>query len=166
MTTSKSKHTTGAASRRNIFELNYSHLEKLLGQPPEEFSPGSVCRLQSKPYMDLVVEGISPCHGIDVPVLSIAHYFTLEGDLCQDPEITIRVFAPGTSGFQELAPSSDVRHGRVEVLSFQQAIPPVYQDVYPEPGRHRPRLKGALNRFFADWLRNLKLQGHRRISGE
>ncbi len=41
-------------------------------------------------------------------VLSMAHYFEQNGDLCQDPEMTVRVFA----------------HGMVEALTFQQAIPP------------------------------------------
>ena len=48
----------------------------------------------------------------------------------------------------------------VEALTFQQAIPPIYQEVYPEPGMVAPRLKRDLNAFLSLWLRNLKAQGH------
>ena len=60
-----------------------------------------------------------------------------------------------------MVPSTDPRHGRLEALTFQQAIPPVYQEVYPEPGRYYRKLKRDLNSFLTTWLRNLKDQGHR-----
>ena len=62
-----------------------------------------------------------------------------------------------------MVPASDTRHGRIEALTFQQAIPPIYQEVYPEPGRYRPRLRVQLNDFLSLWLRNLKDQGHRLV---
>jgi uncharacterized protein YqiB (DUF1249 family) len=49
----------------------------------------------------------------------------------------------------------------VEALSFEQAIPPINQVVYPEPGKVVPRLHRELNAFLGTWLRNLKAQGHR-----
>jgi uncharacterized protein YqiB (DUF1249 family) len=51
----------------------------------------------------------------------------------------------------------------VEALTFGQAIPPIYQRVYPEPGKVVPRLKRELNAFLGTWLRNLKAQGHQLI---
>jgi hypothetical protein len=47
-----------------------------------------------------------------------------------------------------------------EAYSFQQAIPPIYQDVYPEPGKVRPKLKKELNSFLRLWLQNLIDQDH------
>ena len=47
-----------------------------------------------------------------------------------------------------------------EAYSFQQAIPPVYQEVYPEPGKVRPKLKQDLNSFLRQWLQNLIDQDH------
>jgi uncharacterized protein YqiB (DUF1249 family) len=86
-------------------------------------------------------------------VLSLCHYFVQNGDLCQDPEMEVRVFPPRGG-----------HPGRVEALTFQQAIPPVYSRVYPEPGMVSPRFHRELNAFLGVWLRNLKAQGHRLVS--
>ena len=85
------------------------------------------------------------------------------GDLCQDPEMKVRVFLPGSTAFLGMVPSTDTRHGRLEAMSFQQALPPIYHEVYPEPGRYHPRLRQELNEFLTLWLRNLKDQGHRPV---
>ena len=81
-------------------------------------------------------------------VLSLVHYFEMNGDLCQDPEMTVRVLSSGM----------------LEALTFQQAIPPIYSVVYPEPGIVAPNLKRKLNEFLTLWLRNLKSQGHRLVA--
>ena len=150
-------------AHKNIYEMNYRRLEELLGQPPEEIEPAKTYRLRSPSecFMDLIVEKLSPCPTIGATLISLAHYFTSHGDLCQDPEVVVRVFPPGSEDHRELAPSTDCRHGRMEAILFQQAIPSVFQAVYPEPGRYSPRLKRDLNEFLTTWLRNLKSQGHR-----
>jgi uncharacterized protein YqiB (DUF1249 family) len=153
-------------ARRNIYEMNYARLEKLLGCPPGEILSDGCYRYGARAFMDLVVEVLPRCSHTDATVLSLAHYFRQHGDLCQDPEMTVRVFPPGCDGFWELAPSTDPRHGRVEALSFQQSIPPIYQVVYPEPGRYYPNRKRELNSFLGMWLRNLKEQGHRPVEGD
>ena len=51
----------------------------------------------------------------------------------------------------------------IEALTFQQAIPPIYQEVYPEPGKLIPQLKRELNDFLKTWLINLLSQGHRLV---
>ena len=104
--------------------------------------------------MDLVVEVLPQCPETGAMVLSLAHYFEQNGDLCQDPEMTVRVFA-----------SREGRHGMVEALTFQQGIPPINQQVYPEPGKVAPRLKRVLNSFLTFWLRNLEHQGHAPADG-
>ena len=61
-------------------------------------------------------------------------------------------------------PPRDGHPGRLEALTFTQAIPPVYSRVYPKPGMVAPRLHRELNDFLGVWLRNLKAQGHRLVS--
>jgi uncharacterized protein YqiB (DUF1249 family) len=68
------------------------------------------------------------------------------GDLCCDPDMEFRV---------------DIEHRTAEALTFQMAIPPVYQRVYSDSGKVNVALRKALNEFLADWLRNCVAQGHR-----
>jgi len=77
--------------------------------------------------------------------ISLAHYFKQNGDLCADPDMEIRIHTNGTA----------------EALTFQQAIPPIYQEVYPGPGKYYPKLKKDLNNFLAMWLKNCLSQGHK-----
>ena len=149
--------------RRNIYEMNYARLAELLGGPPEKIEAEKAYRLCSEAFMDLVVEKLAPGPTQGAILLSLAHYFVQHGDFCQDPEMVVRVFPPGEARFQELARSTDLRHGRVEALFFQQAVPPMFHAVYPEPGRFSPELKRELNGFLATWLQNLKRQGHRLV---
>jgi len=135
-----------------IYRQNYQRLEALLGQPIPDLRSGTVYRFRAAGFMDLVVEVLPQDPGTGAMVLSLCHYFELNGDLCQDPEMVVRVF-----------PRRGDRPGLVEALVFQQAIPPIYQVVYPEPGKVAPRLKQELNAFLATWLRNLKAQGHRLV---
>jgi len=145
--------------KRNIYEMNYARLAELLGHPPEELAPDVVHRRTSEGFMDLVLERLSACHETGAPMLSLAHYYEVNGDLCQDPEVVVRIFPPGMEGFEQFAPSTDSQHGRIEAFLFQQAIPPVFHPVYPYPGRVIPRYKRSVNGFLAFWLKNLKAQG-------
>jgi hypothetical protein len=137
----------------SAYERNHQRLEALLGRPLADLRSGVAYRLRAAGFMDLVVEVLPQCPETGAMVLSLAHYFEQNGDLCQDPEMEVRVFPP-----------HDGRPGYVEALTFQQAIPPIYQRVYPQPGRVVPRLKRELNDFLATWLRNLKQQGHRLVA--
>ena len=140
---------------KSCYELNYDRLETLLARPLGDLPDEAVFRLRAPGFMDLVVEILPRCRQTGAVVLSLAHYFELNGDLCQDPEMTVRLFAPRTR----------VR-GRIEALSFQQAIPPIYQVVYPGPGMVAPLLKRQLNAFLSLWLENLLSQGHRIAQAE
>ena len=153
-------------ARRNIYEMNYARLAELLGEPPEEVEPEKAYRLCSDGFMDFIVEKLAPGPTQGAILLSLAHYFEQHGDLCQDPEMVVRIFPPGEDSFQDFAPSTDSRHGRLEALMFQQAIPPVFRAAYPEPGRFDPEIKRELNDFLETWLRNLKRQGHRLVGSE
>ncbi|MCH9650793.1 MAG: hypothetical protein K0U98_21375 [Deltaproteobacteria bacterium] len=146
---------------RNSYEINYARLEALMGQPLPSLRFETVFRLRASGFMDLTVERLPDCFETGGIVLSLAHYFVQNGDLCQDPEMTVRLFPPGLAIFQQLAPSTDLTLGRVEALSFQQASPPIYQRVYPQPGSYYRSLRRDLNSFLGLWLRNLEDQSHR-----
>lgn len=77
--------------------------------------------------------------------IALAHYFEQNGDLCADPDMEIRIY-------------KDRR--MAEALTFQQAFPPIYQEVYPEPDKYYPQLKKELNAFLDQWLKNCLGQGH------
>jgi len=140
-------------SPTRLFEQNYRRLERLLGRPLSDLRSGVAYRLRAEGFMDLVVEVLPQDRATGATVLSLAHYFVQGGDLCQDPEMTVRVFPPRQG-----------RPGLVEALTFQQAIPPVFSAVYPEPGKVAPRVKRELKAFLGTWLRNLRQQGHRPVT--
>jgi len=148
-------------SRRNQYEINYARLEEILGRPPADLKDDRAYHYRASGFMDLSVEVLPACEETGAQVLSLCHYRVVNGDMCQDPEMTVRVFPPGSTAFTHMVPSTDSRHGRVEALMFQQAQPPIYQEVYPEPGKYHPRLRRELNDFLGFWLRNLREQGHR-----
>jgi hypothetical protein len=137
----------------SLFARNYCRLEGIIGRPLPDLESGVVYRLQADGFMDLVVEVLPQDRQSGAMVLSLCHYFVQHGDLCADPEMELRVFPP-----------REGHPGRVEALTFAQAIPPIYRRVYPEPGMVSPRLHRELNAFLGVWLRNLKAQGHRLAS--
>lgn len=146
-TSSMAKPLEGSQSmpRRNRYESNYARLESLLGCPPAELLPDRAYRYRadSEALMDLVVEKLPSWEETGATVISMAHYYLQNGDLCQDPEMVLRVLPPGSTACLAMVPSTDARHGRVEATLFQQAIPPIYLEVYPEPGRYSPKLKAS-----------------------
>jgi hypothetical protein len=130
----------------SVFEKNHTAFTKI-----GIIKEGAICegRFKSEGYMDLVVETLPMLdrfNGQNSLAFSMAHYFEQNGDLCSDPEMVVFYYP-------EL--------NMVEAYSFQQAIPPIYQEVFPEPGKVYPRLKRELNSFLSQWLRNLKSQGHK-----
>ena len=85
-------------------------------------------------------------------IYSFAHYFKQNGDMCCYPEMT----------FLESGKDSPVDVDGVYPLTFQQAIPPVYQDAIEWDG---PKIKGVRRKMQADhtsfantWLRNIREQ--------
>ncbi len=136
--------------RGNQYEQNYTRLRELIGRPFGDLRSSRSYRLRTPGFMDLVVEVLPQCEETGATVLSLAHYFEQNGDLCQDPEMVVRIFTP-----------TDKRPAMVEALMFQQAIPPIYTLAYPEPGKVDLKAKEDLNSFLSFWLRNLKDQGHR-----
>jgi len=133
--------------KKTVYETNFDRLVKLnICTAEGELRPDG--RSKAEGYMDLVLEQIDAPGSISdkkCKTVSLAHYFTQNGDLCCDPDMVLMVY-PKTK--------------MVEVCSFQMAIPPIYQEVYPEPGRYVPNFKKELNRFLKTWLTNLISQDH------
>ncbi len=148
---------------RNSYERNYARLEALMGRPLPDLEFETTYRLRAPGFMDLVCERLPDCEETGALVLSLCHYFVQNRDLCQDPEMTVRLLPSGMTIFQQLAPSTDPTLGRAEALSFQQSIPPIHQRVYPQPGSYYRSLRRDLNSFLGLWLRNLEDQGHRPV---
>jgi hypothetical protein len=105
---------------------------------------GIYASVENPPYMRLVIEDIGQGPR-GHQAISVAHYFEQNGDLCQDPEMTFELIPEG----------ANVRY---EPLSFQQALPPVYQEVFAT-GSENLRLKHQLSAFAVTWDRNIGLQG-------
>ena len=140
--------------RKTIYETNYDRVIKL--GIVENGQLAACKRSQSNGFMDLVVEALPHLdnwNNQSCKAFSMAHYFEQNGDLCKDPEMVVLIYS-------EL-------HA-VEAFSFQQDLPPIYQEVFPEQGKVFPGLKKELNRFLRQWLTNLIEQGHgkRWVQGE
>ena len=149
----------------NKYERAYKRIEEMLQRPIPELKMMDTFRLKAGGFMDLVCEVLPDCSETGAKVLSLAHYFEMNRDLCQDPEMTVRLFQPCNPKGRGLAPWTEPQNGRAEALTFQQAIPPVYQEVYPEPGKFNPAIYKQLNSFLTFWLKNLRSQGHKLIEG-
>lgn len=104
---------------------------------------GLYVSVENPPFMRLVIEhtGGGP-HGL--PAISVAHYYEVSGDLCQDPEMCFEV---------EATPEGLVFHPYM----FQMAIPPVYQEVTNDA--EGVALAEQLRHFAAMWDANLRVQG-------
>ena len=89
-------------------------------------------------YMPLTIQRIAENE------IAIAHFYELNGDLMYDPEMTFRI---------------DAEKGTLEPLTFRQDGGfPLYQEVYPEPGKWIPKLRNDLNAFAEQWLKNIEQQ--------
>ena len=117
-------------ARRNQYEINYARIETMLGCPLTELQPEDVIRLKAGGFMDLVCEVLLPCDETGATVISMVHYFEQNGDLCQDPEMTVRLFPPGSTVNLGMTPSTDLGLGRAEALMFQQLCAALHNCCY------------------------------------
>ena len=122
-------------------ELNYRALAKLF---PEVLSGEyRYLRLEAG-------EAMMPLHleWIGKDEIAVSHTYVQNGDLMRDPEMTFRV---------------DRDKGTLEPLTFRQdGSIPIYQEVYPEPGRWIPKLSRELSAFAQQWFKNISQQNYRR----
>ncbi len=134
--------------RKTIYETNYDRLIKLGVITKDGAMPKPYRKSYTNGFMDLVLERVEHMDGVSGNsgvAFSMAHYFRQNGDLCKDPEMVVIVY-----------PISKM----VEALTFEQSLPPIYQEVFPEPRKFYPHLRKELNGFFRLWLNNLIDQGH------
>jgi Domain of unknown function (DUF6908) len=105
-------------------------------------------RIENSGYMPLVIEyiGTGP-RGL--PLISVAHYYTQNGDPMRDPEMTFEI---DPEGKQDWGP-----------VTYQQDNLGIYQEAVwcEDNGRVmvRPVLVKDLKSFARTWDRNLKEQG-------
>lgn len=95
-----------------------------------------------KTFMPVHIEIIGQQH-VSL-IVSIAHYYEQHGDLCQDPEMTFLVNDTG-----------------VYAMTFQQAIPPIYQEAIrleDQGVRYSAKLQRDLTSFANDWMKNIQSQ--------
>jgi hypothetical protein len=98
--------------------------------------------IENPPFMRLVIEHIGGPDGL--PAISVTHYFEMNGDLCQDPEICFEV---------ESTPEGLVFHPHM----FQMAIAPIYEQVSNDA--QGVALAEGLRQFAAMWAANLRARG-------
>ena len=135
--------------RKTIYETNYDRMVKLGVITKESVVPDQCRRSEVPGLMDWVVERLPDLDsasgnngGIAV---SLAHYFEQNGDMCKDPEMVVLIY-----------PSQRM----VEAFIFEMSLPPIYQQVFPEPAKFHPQLRKELNTFLRQWLNNLIEQRH------
>jgi hypothetical protein len=104
---------------------------------------GLYVSIVNEPFMRLVIEHIG--EGPEgLPAISVAHYYEMNGDLCQDPEMCFEI--------------ESTQHGIVmHPYMFQMANPPLYQEVSNDAAG--VALAEELRQFAATWDRNLRDQG-------
>ena len=78
--------------------------------------------------------------------IALAHNYRQSGDTIPDPDMEIKVYL--IDGWR-----------KAEALTYQDRYR--FDMVYPEPNLVRPKIKKSLNDFLAQWLTNLKNQGHK-----
>lgn len=104
---------------------------------------GLYVSIANEPFMRLVIEHIGEGpHGL--PAISVAHYYEMNGDLCQDPEMCLEL---------ESTQHATVMHPYL----FQMTSPPLYQEVSNDA--RGVALAEELRRFAATWDSNLRDQG-------
>jgi len=90
-------------------------------------------------------------------MISVAHYFKQNGDMCKDPDM---VFLKGT-------PVMDGEPSYYYPMTFQQDLPPVYQEAMRVEGQRilvAPRLQRDLVSFANGWMKNIKGQQGLKVS--
>jgi len=126
-----------------IFETIYRKLDKLGAIAALEAGQDYAKSQLGGAFMDLNMDVLE--RRADTIVIALSHYFEQNGDLCADPDMEIRIYPA---------------RRMAEALTFQQAIPPIYSEVYPAPGKVAPKLQRELNSFLNTWLGNCIKQGH------
>lgn len=119
---------------RKIYKKIYERLQTLGILDETGVMKASYMKFQSPGLMDLNVDRLTE------NTIALAHNGKQNGDIMCDPDMQVWVHPD---------------HKEAEAMTFQNDYLGIYQEVYPEPGKYRPKLKEELNIFLADWLQNM-----------
>jgi uncharacterized protein YqiB (DUF1249 family) len=117
---------------RKIYKQIFSRLQTLGILDETGVMKASYMRFESSGLMDLHVDNLLN------NTISLAHNGKQNGDVMCDPDVQVWIHPD---------------HKEAEALTFQNDYMGIYQEVYPEPGKYRPKLKEELNAFLNDWLK-------------
>ncbi len=110
---------------------------------------GDHAKIDTSSFMAVCVDVIGRPVG-QSRIIAVSHYFKQNGDMCADPDMTFLVGQPS-----EAAPIA------VYPLTFEQALPPVYQVAARFEGGsliHKPALQADITRFANSWMSNIAQQ--------
>ena len=119
---------------RKIYKQIFSRLQTLGILDETGVMKASYMRFTVKGLMDLHVDNLLN------NTISVAHNGKQNGDVMCDPDVQVWIHPD---------------HKEAEAMTFQNDYLGIYQEVYPEPGKYRPKLKKDLNDFLADWLKTI-----------
>lgn len=129
----------------SIYESIYKKLQELGILDENGTMKVEYMRFASSGLMDLHVDRLFN------DIISLAHNGFQNGDVMADPDIQVQIYPASKSA---------------EALTFQNDYLGLFQEVYPEPGKYRPRLKRELNQFLNEWLKNMIDQGYKLVEKE
>ncbi len=109
--------------------------------------PGLSLKIENRPYMALVIEGMDESGPMGLPAISVARYGEQNGDLMRDPEMC---FELGIGGGPHLNPF----YYRNDYMGVEQWSRNVVRDHYV----HLVELHKQHERFAKTWDNNLRLQ--------
>ncbi len=118
----------------NVHERIFKRLQQLKILDENGIMKASYMRFTSEGLMDLHVDNLLN------NTISLAHNGKQNGDIMCDPDVQVWIHPD---------------HKEAEAMTFQNDYLGIYQEVYPEPGKYRPKLKKDLNDFLADWLKTI-----------
>ncbi|MGB9131157.1 MAG: DUF1249 domain-containing protein [Methanosarcina sp.] len=118
----------------NVHERIFKKLQQLKILDKNGIMKASYMRFESEGLMDLHVDNLLN------NTISVAHNGKQNGDVMCDPDMQIWIHPD---------------HKEAEAMTYQNDYLGIFQEVYPEPGKYRPKLKKDLNDFLADWLKTI-----------
>ncbi len=115
-------------------------------------------KIENKPYMALTIERLDDAYGGNASLYSLCHYYELNGDLMQDPEMCFVVVDART------AETPGYENVQVTPYYFAQANLGFYeQSIVFDNGvmkRCDDELQHGQVEFAGIWLKNIKGQGY------
>lgn len=131
--------------KKSIYETIFAKLQELGILDENGIMQASYMKFASPGLMDLHVDKLFN------DTIALAHNGIQNGDVMADPDMEVQIHPASKSA---------------EALTFQNDYLGLFQEIYPEPGKFRPKLKQELNQFLNDWLKNIIEQGYSLVEKE